>query len=73
MTRNFNEINFTNFEKILSKQNWDGTVNQKDCESAYTVFHDLIKGCFESAFPLEPSKINRRLCINVWMTPGLLL
>ena len=70
-TRQMRRDNISNFNEMLSRQDWSDLMNITDTDEAYHVFIDTYTRIFDKCCP----KIIRKTCVGTkkpWMSPALM-
>ena len=74
MRRIFSETNPCKFKQLLYQLNFDNIMEIECPNNAFNPFMTLYKDAFESAFPIQSIKSNRKyITREPWVTPGLLV
>ena len=71
--RNLSRKNVNIFKNKLSQEDWSPIITDSNPESAFEKFSGIIQDNFDSSFPMQIKKPNKRLIPNKpWMTPEIL-
>ena len=68
--RTFNDNSRARFSNMLEQIDWNQSLHESECQSAFTSFYNEYKRCFDTCFPLRRVKLgykNRK----VWLSAGL--
>ena len=73
-SRDFSELNISNFKNSLSTLGWVNVTEQQDPQLAFNNFSDTFSTLYNLHMPLKTKKFNRNFSnIEPWMTTGLLI
>ena len=69
-SRKYSESNMAVFKNLLSKFDWANVTNEKDCQSSFDIFYNVLKYAYNRAFPVlkQKRKFNNRV---PWITQEL--